>query len=57
MSLWRKHVENAHTLLALALERQAIPAKVPDVLYEAVVQITRAVMELERPEKEEPSCP
>ena len=51
MSLWRKHIGNAHTLLDLAVERQAVPTKVLDCLYDVIVEVTRAVMELERPEE------
>ncbi len=48
MSYWRKHVENAQTLLDQALVRGDVPAKVLDCLYDVVLEVTQAVMALER---------
>ncbi len=51
MSHWRDHVENAQTLLAQAQMRGDVPAKVLDCLYEVIIAVTRAVMELEKPKE------
>ncbi len=48
MSHWRVHVGNAETLLAQAQARGAVPAKVLDCLYSVVLEVTQAVMDLER---------
>jgi len=53
MNHWREHVHNAQTMLATALAREAVPAKVLDCLYDVIVEVTRAVMELERPKEKE----
>jgi len=52
MNYWREHVHNAQTMLATALAREAVPAKVLDALYDVIVEVTRAVMELEKPDEE-----
>ena len=44
---WLQCVEDAERLLGLAKARYAVPAKVPDLLYEAMVMITKAINELE----------
>lgn len=47
MKRWRSHVESAERLLGLAVARGDVPVKTLDCLYEAVVEITRAINELE----------
>jgi len=53
MSHWRHHVGNAQTLLSQALVRGDVPAKVLDCLYDVVLEVTQAVMDLERPKEKE----
>lgn len=44
---WLDHVEQAERWLGLARNRADVPAKAADCLYEVIVEVTRAVMELE----------
>ena len=53
MNYWRDHVTRAQTLLAQAQLRGDVPAKVLACLYDVMVEVTRAVMELEKPKEEE----
>ncbi len=48
MSHWRDHVENAQTLLGQAQVRGVIPTKVLDCLYNVMLEVTQAVMDLEK---------
>jgi hypothetical protein len=52
MSYWRDYVDQAQILLGLVQEDGPVPAKKLDCLYEAMVAITRAVMEMEKREGE-----
>ncbi len=45
---WRVHVENAQTLLAQAQMRGHVPTKVLDCLYNVMLEVTQAVMDLEQ---------
>lgn len=51
--LWRSHVEHAIDLLNQAQVAANTPLKTLQYLYEAIVSITRAINELERPEKDD----
>lgn len=48
---WIDHVEDAQMQLDLA-KAHSTPAKAADCLYEAMVHVTRAVMELEKDSQE-----
>lgn len=50
MSLWRSHVEHAVDLLNQAQVAANTPLRTLQHLYDAIVSITRAINELERPE-------
>jgi hypothetical protein len=50
---WRDCVEDAERLLGLAKARSAVPVKTLECLYDAMVQISRAVMELEHGGRDE----
>ena len=45
---WLDHIEEAERWLGLARNRADVPAKAADCLYEVIVEVTRAVMELEK---------
>ena len=55
--MWHASVDAAQTLLSLAREKDDAGvmerAKIAGYLYEAVVAITRAINELERPRNDE----
>jgi len=53
MNHWRDHVNNAEDLLAQAQMRGDVPAKVLDCLYKVIVEVTHAVVDLERKPGEE----
>ena len=44
---WLEHIEEAERWLGLAKNRADVPAKAADCLYEVIVNVARAVMELE----------
>ena len=44
---WLEHIEEAERWLRHARNRADVPAKAADCLYEVIVEVTRAVMELE----------
>lgn len=45
---WLDHIEQAERWLGLARNRADVPAKAAECLYEAMVEVTRAVMELKK---------
>lgn len=51
MKPWREYIEQAERLLVLARNRDDVPKRAADCLYQVMVAVTQAVMELEK-EKE-----
>jgi len=45
---WEDHLNEAEYWLYLAHKRADVPAKVVDCLYQGIVEITQALMELEK---------